>query len=268
MSGSFLRKSSVHLLLRCRTITDISPDPAARMMTAFNSINRHQISHSRPYFGFSKFFRKSREFNEVFPYIFTSPSTSASSSSSSSSIAASFVGWYLGMIKSRPILTKSVTSSLIYSAADFSSQTIGRTDSEPYDFLRTMRMAGYGMLVLGPSLHFWFNFVSKHFPKRDLITTFKKIIMGQTLYGPAMTVVFFSLNARLQGENSDEIVARLKRDLVPTLINGVMYWPLCDFITFRFTPVHLQPLVSNSFSYLWTVYMTYMASKEKVDAPN
>ncbi|KAF2294568.1 hypothetical protein GH714_012657 [Hevea brasiliensis] len=145
------------------------------------------------------------------------------------------------MVKSRPILTKSVTSSLIYVAADFSSQTIARLASEPYDLVRTLRMAGYGMLILGPSLHFWFNFVSKRFPKRDLITTFKKIIMGQTLYGPAMTTLFFSLNARLQGENGAEIVARLKRDLLPTMVNGVMYWPICDFITFKFIPVHLQP---------------------------
>lgn len=98
------------------------------------------------------------------------------------------------------------------------------------------------------------------------------------------------------GENGDEIIARLKRDLLPTMLNGVMYWPVCDFITFRFVPVHLQvcsvlswffsllfsssvgfgfewcfgvclvvvqALVSNSFSYVWTVYMTYMASLEK-----
>ncbi|WCJ17927.1 Peroxisomal membrane 22 kDa (Mpv17/PMP22) family protein [Euphorbia peplus] len=260
MSGSFLRNSGVHHLLRRTTISDISSDPATKMMAAFN---RHQISHSRPYFRFSQYFRKS---SEVFPYIF--PSSGSASSSWSGNVGGAFVGWYLGMIKTRPILTKSVTSSLIYVAADLSSQTIGRTESESYDFLRTLRMAGYGMLILGPSLHFWFNFVSKHFPKRDLITTFKKMVMGQTLYGPVMTVVFFSINARLQGENSDEIVARLKRDLLPTMLNGVMYWPLCDFITFRFTPVQLQPLVSNSFSYLWTVYMTYMASKEKADATN
>lgn len=46
------------------------------------------------------------------------------------------------------------------------------------------------------------------------------------------------------GENTTEIVARLKRDLLPTLTNGIMYWPICDFITFRFTPVHLQVCVS------------------------
>ena len=60
-------------------------------------------------------------------------------------------------------------------------------------------MAGYGLLILGPSLHFWFNFMSKLFPKRDLLSTLKKMAMGQTIYGPALTVVFFSLNAQLQG---------------------------------------------------------------------
>ena len=42
------------------------------------------------------------------------------------------------------------------------------------------------------------------------------------------------------GESGAEIIARLKRDLLPTMLNGVMYWPVCDFITFRFVPVHLQ----------------------------
>lgn len=60
-------------------------------------------------------------------------------------------------------------------------------------------MAGYGMIILGPSLHFWFNFVSKLFPGRDIFSTLKKMAMGQGIYGPAMTVIFFSLNAGLQG---------------------------------------------------------------------
>lgn len=176
------------------------------------------------------------------------------------------VNWYLEMLKKRPIITKSITSALIYTAADISSQTIRRPSSESFDLWRTLRMAGYGMLILGPSLHFWFNFASRILPKRDLWTTLKKIILGQITFGPVMTCVFFSVNAGLQGESCGEIVARLKRDLFPTLINGVMYWPVCDFITFRFIPVQLQPLVSNGFSYLWTIYMTYMASLQKVEA--
>ncbi|CAL0316351.1 unnamed protein product [Lupinus luteus] len=227
---------------------------------------------SRPYFQLPYYYmRKPIDYKISSPSMFSSFFCSSSSSSSSATTPATsiskvgIVGWYLGMIESWPILTKSVTSALIYTAADLSSQTIVRQSSEPFDFVRTLRMAGYGMIILGPTLHFWFNFVSKLFPRRDLLSTLKKMIMGQTLYGPAMTVVFFSFNAHMQGETATEIVSRLKRDLFPTLLRGIMYWPVCDFITFRFIPVHLQPLVSNSFSYLWTVYLTYMASLEKAE---
>ncbi|XP_022726064.1 PXMP2/4 family protein 4-like [Durio zibethinus] len=257
MSGSLRRNVSIIRLLKNQPFTNFT-NPINR----FHPFLRNQTHiPTREFLRFPNVVRKVREY-EISPTLFTF----SSSSSTASFGKVGFVGWYLGMVKSWPILTKSVTSSFIYIAADVSSQTISNSSSEPYDLVRTLRMAGYGMLILGPSLHFWFNLMSKLFPKRDLMTILKKMAMGQLLYGPVMTIVFFSMNAHLQGESSEEIVARLKRDLLPTMLNGVMYWPFCDFITFRFIPVHLQSLVSNSFSYLWTVYMTYMASLGKAAA--
>ncbi|CAL1398978.1 unnamed protein product [Linum trigynum] len=276
MSGTFMTKSSVLRVLRGHTITYITdPTVAAAAATTAHGLLRNQTkslqSRAHYHLGFpSHLFRKSREcVNDISPSLFSSAFSSSSSSTSTAPLASRipFVSWYLDMVKSRPILTKSVTASFVYAAADLSSQTLSKTSSESYDLVRTSRMAGYGLLILGPSLHFWFNFVSRMFPKRDVMATLKKMAMGQAIYGPIMTVVFFTTNARLQGESGPEIMARLKRDVIPTMINGAMYWPLCDFVTFKFVPVHLQPLVSNSFSYLWTVYMTYMASKEKVAAP-
>ncbi|KAI5059196.1 hypothetical protein GOP47_0025515 [Adiantum capillus-veneris] len=177
---------------------------------------------------------------------------------------------YLHMLAKRPILTKSVTASTIYFFADIASQGIGRYQSErpeevQWDTPRTLRMVAAGFFMSGPTLHVWFNFVSKLIPTRDLFSTFKKMAMGQLIYGPIFTVVFFSLNAFVQGESPDEIFSRLKRDFVPTIRSGLMYWPICDFITYRYVPVHLQPLVSNSFSFLWTIYFTYMACSRKVE---
>ncbi|EPS65622.1 hypothetical protein M569_09156, partial [Genlisea aurea] len=183
---------------------------------------------------------------------------------SSSSEKFGLLVWYLSKLQNRPISTKSVTAALIYAAADATSQKLVGEASEEYNIARTLRVAGYGMLLLGPSLHYWYNFMSRIFPRCDLLSTFQKIALGQTIYGPAMTALFFSINGAFRGENGSEIAARLKRDLLPTLINGAMYWPLCDFVTFKFIPVHLQPLVTNSFSFLWTIYLTYMASLEKV----
>ncbi|KAL2254542.1 UNVERIFIED_CONTAM: hypothetical protein Sindi_0248900 [Sesamum indicum] len=209
------------------------PDP----VTAPNNIGNH-LHHPK---SFSRFthstFRKAKEPEFSAPRMLSSRFSSRASSSPQKS---GLVGWYLGMLKARPISTKSITSALIYTAADVSSQTIVGESSEQYDLIRTLRMAGYGMLILGPSVHYWYNFMSTVFPKRDLLSTLKKMALGQTLYGPTMTVIFFSVNAALQGESGSEIIARLKRDLLPTMINGIMYWPLCDFVTFKFIPVHLQ----------------------------
>ncbi|GAB4853447.1 hypothetical protein Ancab_017637 [Ancistrocladus abbreviatus] len=254
---------SIHRLLHSSSVPQ-KVTPLIRPSIYNSHFYQQNVSYNSK---FSNLFRRDKGIGLSPPHFpsyspFSTPSSSSSSAASLSS-RIGFIGWYLGMVKTRPILTKSITSSLIYAAADLSSQTLILPSSEPYDFLRASRVAGYGLLILGPSLHHWFTFVSKILPGRDVLTTVKKMVLGQTVYGPFMTCVFFSVNAALQGEDASEIIARLKRDLLPTLINGVMYWPICDFITFKFTPVHLQPVVSNGFSYLWTVYMTYMASLAK-----
>jgi len=197
------------------------------------------------------------------------PANSSAASSSFSSTNG-FVRWYLEMIDKHPILTKSITASTIYTTADLTSQVItfavsDVSDKLEFDKSRTLRMAGYGLVLSGPTLHLWFNLLSKTLPKRDLISTAKKMVLGQIVYGPSITAVFFSVNACLQGESGSEIFARLKRDMIPTFTSGLMFWPLCDFITYRYVPVHLQPLVSNSFAFIWTVYLTYMASLKKVN---
>ncbi|KAI3834519.1 hypothetical protein MKW92_015095 [Papaver armeniacum] len=264
MSGSFLRsrsKSCLQKLLERRSIFTIENGVSS------SSSSSSLQQQSRSFYRSPIVYRKIKESGFCSPSTLSSSFCSSSSSSSSSSSAVStkngIIGWYLGLIESRPILTKSITSALIYTASDLSSQMLTEATEEPLDSIRTLRMAGYGLLIMGPSLHFWFNFVSKVLPKRDVLTTLKKIFMGQTIYGPIMATVFFSLNAGLQGENGAEIIARLKRDLLPTLKNGLIYWPMCDFITFKFIPVRLQPLVSNSFAYLWTIYLTYMAGLAK-----
>ncbi|CAH8361912.1 unnamed protein product [Eruca vesicaria subsp. sativa] len=237
MSGALFRNVAAHLIRRNAAASDPFGKTGTRLQ-------------SSPYFRSNQLFGRAKE-------------TRSFCSSSSSSSSVGFVGWYLGMVKSRPVLTKGTTSSLIYIAADLSSQTITmkRTSSESYDLVRTARMGAYGLFILGPVQHQWFGFMSRLFPKQDFITTLKKMAMGQTVYGPIIMTIFLSFNGLLQGEGGSDIVARLKRDLLPVMLNCVMYWPVCDFITFKFFPVHLQPLVSNSFSYVWSIYMTYMGSK-------
>ncbi|KAK3020740.1 hypothetical protein RJ639_047868 [Escallonia herrerae] len=197
-------------------------------------------------------------------YVFT-PRHLYSSVPSSSNKKMGFLAWFLGLLESRPILTKSVSSYLIYAAADLTSQMITLTPSSSIDLLRALRMAGYGLIILGPAQHLWFNFMGRVLPKRDIVTTLKKLTLGQLTYGPFLYKVQhkFPLSLSLR-ESAGEIAARLKCDLIPTMITGLLYWPMCDFFTYKIIPIHLQPLLNSSFSFLWTIYSTYMASLKKV----
>ena len=78
----------------------------------------------RPYFRTPQLLGRSKE-ARVPPRSLIScfcSSSSSSTASTASFVKTGFMGWYMSMLKTRPVLTKSVTSSLIYIAADLSSQ--------------------------------------------------------------------------------------------------------------------------------------------------
>lgn len=131
MSAGFLRNGSrsylsIQSLLQKQPATD--PIGAA----IIRGRPHHRQQQSRVYARFTQsIYRRTRDLD-------SSPSGIVLSSPFSSSTTApsqknGLVGWYLGMVKSRPILTKSITGALIYSAADFSSQ-VKLTENPSYFF--------------------------------------------------------------------------------------------------------------------------------------
>lgn len=88
-----------------------------RILTAeAQSLTKHQ--QGRAYAQFPGQLSKTRGPNTP-----SSPLRPFSSSTPPSSYSkAGFVGWYLSMLESRPLFTKSVSSCLIYAAADLTSQ--------------------------------------------------------------------------------------------------------------------------------------------------
>lgn len=131
MSAGFLRNGtktyhSIHKILQKQPATDSIGAAIIR------SQPHHRQQQSRVYARFSQsVYRRTREFQ------LSPPSVLSSSFSSSTTVSSSrngLVGWYLETVKARPILTKSITGALIYTAADLSSQTIVLSSSESYDF--------------------------------------------------------------------------------------------------------------------------------------
>lgn len=81
-------------------------------------------------------------------------------------------------------------------------QMITITPSDSLDIIRTLRMAGFGLIILGTAQHLWFNVMGRVLPKRDVVSTLKKLLIGNFAYGPLINSAFFSFNAALQGMHS------------------------------------------------------------------
>ena len=122
MSAAFRRNATITRLLQSHHHPITDPTRAPILL-------RTQTQHSKAYFRVPDFIRRStREYEHSSSSLFSSRFSSSSSSSSSK---IGLVGWYLGLIKSRPVLTKSITSSLIYIAADLSSQVMNFKPKTP-----------------------------------------------------------------------------------------------------------------------------------------
>ncbi|KAB2045743.1 hypothetical protein ES319_D01G182600v1 [Gossypium barbadense] len=142
MSGSLHRFATITRLSQKQPFADLA-DPINRIHPFLR--NRTKIQ-AREYVRLPNVVRKVRE-HEISPSLFSSFSSSFSSSTASFG-KMGFVGWYLGIVKSWPVLTKSVTSSAIYVAVDLSSQVecevvLGGNDA------RTMpKKRGIGLLCI------------------------------------------------------------------------------------------------------------------------
>lgn len=79
----------------------------------------------------------------------------------------SFVQWYEGHLDKTPILTKSVTGSILWGLGDavaqimphYAFQAEGETTELVYDWARTGRAVTFGGVIHAPTSHLHFNFL-------------------------------------------------------------------------------------------------------------
>eukprot|EP01136_Pigoraptor_vietnamica_P001971 Opistho-1_new@29285 len=64
---------------------------------------------------------------------------------------------YNGALASRPIITKAVTSGVLFAVGDVIAQKISAGPDTPFDVGRLVRATTFGTVLLGPLSHFHFN---------------------------------------------------------------------------------------------------------------
>mmetsp|Transcript_28895 Transcript_28895/g.34345 ORF Transcript_28895/g.34345 Transcript_28895/m.34345 type:complete len:339 (+) Transcript_28895:59-1075(+) len=193
---------------------------------------------------------------------------------------------YTGALIAQPIITKALTACLTFGLSDWTAQ---RIESKPdaskitkststskstsaskitsqstqplQNWKRTMFSAAVGLFYFGPAAHYWYEAIFKLLPATTLFSTVQKALLGQIIFGPIFTCVFFA--SSLLQDNVFTVkswVGQIKRDLPGVWLSGLGYWPLIDMISYGLIPIQFIPLFINLASFVWTVYLSLVAN--------
>ena len=106
---------------------------------------------------------------------------------------------YADSMAARPLLTKMGTSAAIFGASDASAQALERAPA--LDRTRLAVTTAIGGFYFAPAAHVWYGAITKAIPANDLRAILTKALLGQLIFGPLVTCVFFA-SARVPGRET------------------------------------------------------------------
>jgi hypothetical protein len=175
---------------------------------------------------------------------------------------------YATALARMPILTKSLTSGAIFALSDIAGQSIAPSP-QGRDLRRTVTSLMVGLCYFGPALHCWLEMITGLVPGVGVAPTMLKTLMGQTIFGPTITGVFFAASL----VSSYGLVAglqrwplKVKQDLLKTWATGLCFWPFVDLTCYGLVLPYLGakwiPLSYNVASFIWTIFLSLQAARQ------
>ncbi|XP_020183509.1 protein sym-1 [Aegilops tauschii subsp. strangulata] len=172
------------------------------------------------------------------------------------------VAWYLLSLDKHPVATKAVTSAVLTLAGDLICQLV--IDKVPeLDLKRTFVFTLLGLVLVGPTLHFWYLYLSKLVTISGTSGVISRLLLDQFIFSPVFIGVFMSLLVTLEGKPS-LVVPKLKQEWFSSLIANWQLWIPFQFLNFYFVPQKLQVLAANFVALAWNVILSYKAHKKVI----
>ncbi|KAL7153619.1 hypothetical protein ABFS83_04G181700 [Erythranthe nasuta] len=174
----------------------------------------------------------------------------------------SLLSWYMSLLAKYPVMTKAVTSAFLTLVGDLTCQLlIDRVPS--LDLKRTFVFTLLGLVLVGPTLHFWYLSLSKLVTAPGASGAFLRLLLDQFLFAPVFIGVFLSTLMTLEGRPS-EVIPKLQQEWFSSVLANWQLWIPFQFINFRFVPQQFQVLAANFIAVIWNVILSYKAHKEVI----
>ncbi|KAK9154558.1 hypothetical protein Sjap_002038 [Stephania japonica] len=176
----------------------------------------------------------------------------------------SLLSWYLAVLEKYPVLTKALTSAFLTFIGDVICQFV-IDQASTLDVKRTFLFTLLGFALVGPTLHFWYLFLSKLVTVPGASGAFLRLILDQFIFSPIFIGVFLSTLLTLEGKSS-QVVPKLQQ-----------WWQIGNVDTISVSELSICSsaipglwkdlinevvLAANVIALVWNVILSFKAHKE------
>eukprot|EP01121_Diplochlamys_sp_Union-15-3_P003421 TRINITY_DN1328_c0_g1_i4.p1 TRINITY_DN1328_c0_g1~~TRINITY_DN1328_c0_g1_i4.p1 ORF type:complete len:203 (+),score=22.46 TRINITY_DN1328_c0_g1_i4:40-648(+) len=190
------------------------------------------------------------------------------------------VAWasYLQSLQKRPVITKSVTSGVIYCLGDILGQKIEQYKAATantkyddidevivpqYDIGRTIKFGIFGLLINAPLIHYWYKFLDWLLQNvKGAKLVWIQLFLDEIIFGPIYLVIYYYVMGIMNGTLKN-VPKKIKRELIPTAIESLKVWVPVQYINFKLVPPHLRVLFGNLVALGWNAYFSIISNKNK-----
>ncbi|MBA0644984.1 hypothetical protein Goklo_013147, partial [Gossypium klotzschianum] len=167
---------------------------------------------------------------------------------------------YLALLAKHPVLTKAVTSALLTCVGDLICQ-LAIDHAPSLDVKRTFLFTLLGLVLVGPTLHFWYLCLSNLVKLPGASGAILRLLLDQFMFSPIFIGVFLSTLVTLEGKPS-QVIPKLRQEWFSAVIANWQLWIPFQFLNFRFVPQQFQVLAANFIALVWNVILSFKAHKE------
>ena len=166
---------------------------------------------------------------------------------------------YQRALRRRPLQTKALTAAAVQGWSDILAQLLTRRPGGALDLRKALKMAAFGLVWGGPSIHFWQRFMEEvafRGARPGLRTVLVKTVLDQMTYGPLQNLAFMSFIAlAVEGRSLAALRRRVRENFWGVQLNGWKVWPLAALVNYRYVPVPFRAAFANLVALCWSIFL-------------
>lgn len=155
-----------------------------------------------------------------------------------------------------PLLTKSISASLLVLLSDICAQWLTHCS----DSWRLCRFFLYGLLLSGPTGHFWHMALEKLVRIGGARGVLIKVALDQLAFAPLATALFFIFMKTLEGLSLDDTCLFLQSHLFVTMKHSYKLWPMANLFNFSCIPPAHRVVFTSAVSVIWVSFLSLMSN--------